>query len=130
MIHLLGVTLIITPNTYNQLIDYITRVRPQIRGHKVPQNVPLTAQGYPIRNYSFLIDTICKKRNLKILPSLTEYRKVTVTKAVETFTRSDLNDLHHHMTHSEPAAVRYYQAAGKSRRVLLFFFLNTTIEEL
>ena len=116
-----GVTLIITEETKEQMNDYITYVRPLTPNHRKFHNVLLSAQGNPIRNYSLLIKNVCTKFKIRELPSLTDFRKVTATKAVESCNKSELTHLQHHMTHSEAAATRYYQAAGKTTRSIESF---------
>ena len=91
--------------------DYISYVRPLTPNHRKFHNVLLSAQGNPIRNYSLLIKNVCTKFKIRELPSLTDFRKVTATKAVESCSKSELTHLQHHMTHSE--------AAGKTTRSIV-----------
>ena len=116
-----GVTLVMMAETREQINDYITYVRPFTPNHRRYDNVLLSAQGNPIRKYSLLVKNVCTKFNIRQLPSLTNFRKVTATKAIESCNKSELTDLQHHMTHSEAAASKYYQAAGKTTRSIESF---------
>ena len=78
-----GVTLVMMAETREQINNYITYVRPLTPNHRRYDNVLLSAQGNPIRNHSLLVKNVCTKFNIHQLPSLTNFRKVTATKAIE-----------------------------------------------
>ena len=99
---------------------YLIAVRDTIATSSEDTDIALvTESGRPLNNYSDLLRSVCRRYNLRQLPTLTATRKAGATAAVEEGgSRASMEKLGQHMSHLTSTSEKHYRIRKRKETAL------------